>query len=35
VRAWDRGFVLAWNEFQPTATSLHDGTSETFLAFVR
>ena len=34
IRPWRQGFALAWNEYQPTSSQVHEGTGEVAFALV-
>jgi hypothetical protein len=34
IRPWRQGFALAWNEYQPTSSQVHEGTGEVVFALV-
>jgi hypothetical protein len=34
IRPWHKGFALAWTEYQPTSSQIHEGTGEVAFAIV-
>jgi len=34
VRPWGKGFALAWTEYQPTSSQVHEGTGEVAFTLV-
>lgn len=34
IRPWHKGFALAWAEYQPTSSQIHEGTGEVMLTVV-
>ena len=34
IRPWHKGFALAWTEYQPTSSQIHEGTGEVAFAII-